>query len=170
MLSIRFTESRIKAPTAAIPASLTVGARPPGHGADGGSVCARLTAGRRPGIVALPAKGGVRGRPGVAGTAAGRRGASRQVRASSCSRHGETEGPPVRDADAWNRLRTLLDDLGTLTLNQLRLPGHGESLLTVVTTPTRVQKRAFELLGVKPDQNVPIRMTGWLAALGPETR
>ena len=56
--------------------------------------------------------------------------------------------------------RTLLDDLSAMALNQLRLPGHGESLLTVVTTPTRVQKRAFELLGVKPDQNVPIRMTG----------
>ena len=55
--------------------------------------------------------------------------------------------------------RTLLDDLSAMALNQLRLPGHGESLLTVVTTPTRVQKRAFELLGVKPDQNVPIRMT-----------
>ena len=56
--------------------------------------------------------------------------------------------------------RTLLDDLSGMALNQLRLPGHGESLLTVVTTPTRVQKRAFELLGVKPEQNVPIRMTG----------
>ena len=54
--------------------------------------------------------------------------------------------------------RTLLDDLSGMALNRLRLPG--ESLLTVVTTPTRVQKRALELLGVKPDQNVPIRMTG----------
>ncbi len=57
-------------------------------------------------------------------------------------------------------LRTLLDDLSGLALNQLRLPGHGDSLLTVVTKPTPVQKRAFRLLGVKPDRNVPIRMTG----------
>ena len=64
--------------------------------------------------------------------------------------------------------RTLLDDLSGMALNQLRLPGHGESLLTVVTTPTRVQKRAFELLGVKPDQNVPLRMTASPAAAGPE--
>ncbi len=56
--------------------------------------------------------------------------------------------------------RTLLDDLSGMALNQLRLPGHGESLLSVVTAPTPVQKRAFQLLGVKPDQNVPIRLPG----------
>ena len=55
--------------------------------------------------------------------------------------------------------RTLLDDLSGLALNQLRLPGHGDSRLTVVTAPTPVQQRAFALLGVKPDQNVPIKMT-----------
>ncbi len=54
--------------------------------------------------------------------------------------------------------RTLLDDLSGMALNQLRLPVHGESLLSVVTAPTPVQKRAFQLLGVKPDQNVPIRL------------
>ena len=56
--------------------------------------------------------------------------------------------------------RTLLDDLSGMALNQLRLPGHGESLLSVVTAPTPVQKRAFQLLGVKPDQNVPISLPG----------
>ncbi len=47
-----------------------------------------------------------------------------------------------------------------MALNQLRLPGHGDSLLAAVTTPTRVQERAFGLPGVKPDRNVPMRMTG----------
>ena len=47
-----------------------------------------------------------------------------------------------------------------MALNQLRLPGHGESLLSVVTAPTPVQKRAFQLLGVRPDQSVPIRLPG----------
>ncbi len=56
--------------------------------------------------------------------------------------------------------RTLLDDLSGMALNQLRLPSHDETLLCVVTAPTPVQKRAFQLLGVKPDQNVPIRLTG----------
>ena len=54
--------------------------------------------------------------------------------------------------------RTLLDDLSGVVLNQMRLPGEGENRLSVVTTPTPVQKRAFQLLGVKPDQNVPIRL------------
>ncbi len=42
--------------------------------ADGSSACARPAAGRRPGIVAVPAKGGVRGRPGVAGAVTARHG------------------------------------------------------------------------------------------------
>ena len=56
--------------------------------------------------------------------------------------------------------RTLLDDLSGMALNQMRLPGHDETLLSVVTAPTPVQKRAFQLLGVKPDQSVPIRLPG----------
>ncbi len=64
--------------------------------------------------------------------------------------------------------RTLLDDLSSMALNQLRLPGRGESLLSVVTAPSPVQKRAFELLGVRPDRDVPIRMAGATAADGPE--
>ncbi len=65
-----------------------------------------------------------------------------------------TDGLPAHS------LRTLPGDLSGMALNQLRPPGHGDSPLTVVTTPTRVQKRAFGLLGVGPDRNVPIGMTG----------
>ena len=56
--------------------------------------------------------------------------------------------------------RTLLDDLSGMALNQLRLPSHGVSLLSVVTKPTPVQKRAFQLLGVDPGHNVPKWLTG----------
>ena len=56
--------------------------------------------------------------------------------------------------------RTLIDDLSSMALNQMRLPGHDKTLLSVVTAPTPVQKQAFQLLGVKPDHNVPIRMPG----------
>ena len=56
--------------------------------------------------------------------------------------------------------RTLLDDLSGVVLNQMRLPGHTENLISVVTTPTLVQKRAFQLLGVDPSQNVPKRLPG----------
>ena len=56
--------------------------------------------------------------------------------------------------------RTLIDDLSSMALNQMRLPGHDKTLLSVVTAPTPVQKRAFQLLGVKPDQSVPIKLPG----------
>ena len=52
------------------------------------------------------------------------------------------------------------EELSGMALNQMRLPGRDKTLLSVVTAPTPVQKQAFELLGVKPDQNVPIRLPG----------
>ena len=64
--------------------------------------------------------------------------------------------------------RTLLDDLSSMALNQRRLPGHGEGLLSVVMAPSPVQQRAFEFLGVKPDRDVPIRSAGPTATAGPE--
>ena len=56
--------------------------------------------------------------------------------------------------------RTLLDDLSSVVVNSVRLPGAGETGLAVVTRPTELQRRAFELLEVSPDQNVPISVTG----------
>jgi hypothetical protein len=45
-----------------------------------------------------------------------------------------------------HRLRTLLDDLATLTRNNVRI---GASKLTILlATPTEIQRRAFGLLGV----------------------
>ena len=56
--------------------------------------------------------------------------------------------------------RTLLADLSGVVLNRVRLPGRGDSLLSVAARPTPVQERAFELLGVGHDQDVPMRMPG----------
>ncbi len=56
--------------------------------------------------------------------------------------------------------RTLMEDLSTMVLNQLRLPGQESSLISIVTSPTPVQARALALLGVKPNHKVPIRMAG----------
>ena len=53
---------------------------------------------------------------------------------------------------------TLLDDLSGVALNQLRLSGHEGGLVTAVTSPTPVQKRAFGPPGVDPARNVPIRL------------
>lgn len=42
---------------------------------------------------------------------------------------------------------TLLDDLATIAASRIR-PAGGLPAFTVITTPTPVKRRAFELLGV----------------------
>ncbi len=83
---------------------------------------------------------------------------------AKASRRRTADGLPVHS------LRTLLADLSTVVLNQLRLPGQGDSLLPVITTPTALRKRAFQLLGVRPDQQVPIRMTAATEPVQPKNR
>ncbi|MCY4557941.1 MAG: hypothetical protein OXF79_16560 [Chloroflexi bacterium] len=56
--------------------------------------------------------------------------------------------------------RTLIDDLASVVVNVIRLPGASKERTTIVTRRTRLQSRAFELLEVNPDRNVPINMTG----------
>ena len=58
------------------------------------------------------------------------------------------------------RFETLLDDLSSVVLNIVRMPEHPASRIALVTQPTPLQARAFELLEVKPTRLVPIRMTG----------
>ena len=55
-----------------------------------------------------------------------------------------------RTADGWpvHSFQTLLADLATLTQNQVRPPGTDGASLDILTTPTSLQQRAFELLGV----------------------
>ena len=53
-----------------------------------------------------------------------------------------TDGSPVHS------FRTLLQDLATIASNQLRVRNAKEECFTMVTTPTPIQHRAFELLGV----------------------
>ena len=45
--------------------------------------------------------------------------------------------------------RTLLGDLATLARNTLATKGETPTTFTAYATPTVVQKKAFELLGVK---------------------
>ena len=52
--------------------------------------------------------------------------------------------------------RTLLDDLGTLTLNDASLPGRPDSLFRIATEPTELQAKAFGLLGVDPDAYISV--------------
>jgi len=55
---------------------------------------------------------------------------------------------------------TLLDDLGTLTVNEVGLPGSMNATVCMLAKSTPLQKRVFELLEVNPNKNVPSAMTG----------
>ncbi len=59
-------------------------------------------------------------------------------------RHRTDHGTPLTS------LRDLLRHLATLTLNSVTTPINPNYSFTVTATPTHLQKRAFELLGVKP--------------------
>ncbi len=68
-------------------------------------------------------------------------------------------GKCTEDGLPVHGIRTLIDDLSTMVLNQLRLPGRESSLLPVITRPTPVQRRALRLLGVNPNRYVPMSLT-----------
>ena len=51
--------------------------------------------------------------------------------------------------------RTLLEDLATLTLNEVSLPGNPELALPLLAVPTKLQGRAFELLNIDPARMLP---------------
>ena len=57
-----------------------------------------------------------------------------------------------RTADGWpvHSFQTLLADLATLTKNQVRPFGPDGTTLDILATPTELQRRAFDLLGVSP--------------------
>lgn len=60
------------------------------------------------------------------------------------TRHSTDEGAPLTS------LRDLMRHLATMTLNSVSTPINPEYCFTVTATPTNLQRRAFELLGVKP--------------------
>ena len=55
------------------------------------------------------------------------------------------EGLPVHGFD------TLLQDLATLTLNDVTLPDQPDTPFRLLAEPTELQRKAFDLLGFKPD-------------------
>ncbi len=94
------------------------------------------------------------------------------VEAAEVSEGARAKAGRRRTADGLpvHSLRAPPADLPPVVLNQLRLPGQGDSLLPVITTPTAPRKRAFQLLGVRPDQQVPIRMTAATEPVQPKNR
>ena len=57
-----------------------------------------------------------------------------------------------------NSMRTLLDHLGSLTLNQIALAGNPEQTFNVATEPTPLQQRAFQLLELDPKRMFPVNV------------
>ena len=57
------------------------------------------------------------------------------------------------------RFRSLLADLGTLTLNHASLPGRPDGRFLLTSEPTELQARAFELRGMDPDRDAYISET-----------
>ena len=57
-------------------------------------------------------------------------------------------------------LPTLLDDLATLTLNEVTLPGSPNAVFPLVAQPTPLQQRAFQLLNVQPERLVASNLAG----------
>ena len=66
----------------------------------------------------------------------------------------------TKDGFCVHSFRTLLDDLGTLSLNQVTPPGSPECLMHVMAEPTALQQRAFELLEINQGEFVPSTVTG----------
>ncbi len=60
---------------------------------------------------------------------------------------------------ALSSFDTLMGHLGSLTLNEVVLPAQPSRPFALLSQPTPLQQRAFELLGVDPDPGVAISMT-----------
>ena len=73
---------------------------------------------------------------------------------AKAARKSTAEGLPVHS------LRTLLADLGTLTLNQVTLPDAPGHPFPMFAKPTPLQQKAFDLLGVDPTRFVASNMAG----------
>ena len=61
----------------------------------------------------------------------------------------------TEEGHTMHSFRSLLDDLSTLTLNQISLSGRHQATLPMRSNPTPLQNRAFELLEVDPQRLVP---------------
>ena len=64
------------------------------------------------------------------------------------------------DGDPVHSLTTLLQDLATVTLNQVTLPGHPNSAFTLVTKATPLQTKLFRMLKIDPTSGVAINRAG----------
>ena len=59
------------------------------------------------------------------------------------------------DGFCVHSFKTLMADLATLSLNEVTLPGSPDHRFPVITEPTTLQEKAFELLGIDPGNLFP---------------
>ncbi len=92
--------------------------------------------------------------------AAGRRESA--VEPAQVSRAAEAKADTKRTPDGLpvQSLPTLLDHLGSLTLNQVTLPQDHQHAFQLLSKPTPLQAQAFALLEVDPDKIVSSKMAG----------
>ena len=64
------------------------------------------------------------------------------------------------DGDPVHSLTTLLQDLATVTLNQVTLPGHPNRAFSLVTKATPLQAKLFRMLKIDPKSGVAINRAG----------
>ena len=62
---------------------------------------------------------------------------------------------PTPDGRVVHSFETLLDDLSSVVLNKVRLPGRPDTSLAIVTRPTRIRAKAFELPNITPGSLFP---------------
>ena len=72
----------------------------------------------------------------------------------------KAETKTTSDGFPVHSFETLMDDLATLTLNSVSLPGHPGAVVPMVSEPTEIQERAMELIGIRPARTVPSAVAG----------
>ncbi|WP_420431332.1 IS1634 family transposase [Candidatus Poriferisocius sp.] len=73
----------------------------------------------------------------------------------SASAKSRADSKLTADGLPVHSFRTLMEDLATLTLNEVSLPGNPELALPLLAVPTQLQNRAFELLNIDPARMLP---------------
>ena len=69
-----------------------------------------------------------------------------------------TSATPRVHSDS-DSIATLMPNLATLALQQVALPSEHTTAMTVSTKPSLLQHPTFDLIGVEPNQTVPITVT-----------
>ena len=84
------------------------------------------------------------------------------VEAAQVSERARDKARSKRTAEGFpaHSFATLLGDLASLVLNRVRLPTAEQATITIATKPTKLQRRAFDLLGIDPKHDVSITVTG----------